>query len=151
MDCFEIWYVTFGRLVLQSLYKWWPWDDIDLFGPLGFGMGKTGKVHLFGAVVLSDMKVQSDSTPMEFKRWRSFCDPGQSSLVRHMSTFSKDFSSKTSLIFHMQPSGKGGKKVYIFGPIHVTKMATMPSMVKALKICYSSTTRWIALKLKLDK
>ena len=31
-------------------------------------MGKTGKVHLFGAVVLSDMKVQSDSTPMEFKR-----------------------------------------------------------------------------------
>ena len=35
------------------------------------------------------------------------------------STFSKDFYSETSepisFEFHMQPSGKGGKKVYIFG------------------------------------
>ena len=28
--------------------------------------------------------------------------------------------------FHMQPSSKGENKVFIFGPGHMTKMATMP-------------------------
>ena len=47
-----------------------------------------------------------------------------------LSTVSKDFSSETtkpiSFKFHMQPSGKMGKKVYIFGWGHMTKMAVMP-------------------------
>ena len=46
------------------------------------------------------------------------------------STFSKDFSSETtgpiSFKFHMQPLDRGGKKVCIFRPGHLTKMATMP-------------------------
>ena len=33
----------------------------------------------------------------------------------------------------MQPPGKGRKKVYIFGPGHMTKMATMPIYGKNLK------------------
>ena len=45
-------------------------------------------------------------------------------------TFSKDFFSKTtrpiSVKFHRQPSGKGRKEVYIFGPGHKTHMATIP-------------------------
>ena len=47
-----------------------------------------------------------------------------------LSTFSKDFSSENtgpiSNKFHMQPLGKGGKKIYIFCPGHITKMATLP-------------------------
>ena len=47
-----------------------------------------------------------------------------------VSTFPEDFSSETtgptSFKFHMQPPGKGGKKVYIFGPGYMTKMATIP-------------------------
>ena len=54
-----------------------------------------------------------------------------------MSTFSKGFFSETtepiSLKFHMQPSSKGGKKVYIFGPGHMTKMAALPVYGKNLK------------------
>ena len=50
-------------------------------------------------------------------------------LILHLSTFSKDFSSETtrtiSFKFHMQPPCKGGKKVYIFGPGHLTKMAVI--------------------------
>ena len=50
--------------------------------------------------------------------------------VRRPSTFSKDFSSETtgpiSIKFHMQPLNRGGKKVYIFRPGHMTKMAAMP-------------------------
>ena len=46
-----------------------------------------------------------------------------------MSTFSKGFFSETtgpiSFKFHMQPSSKGGKKVYIFSPGHMTKMAAL--------------------------
>ena len=43
---FETWHVALGTQALQSLYKWWPWIDLDLFygkvkfGPLCFCMGK---------------------------------------------------------------------------------------------------------------
>ena len=57
--------------------------------------------------------------------------------VRRPSTFSKDFSSETtgpiSIKFHMQPLDRGGKKVYIFRPDHMTKMAAMPIYDKNLK------------------
>ena len=50
--------------------------------------------------------------------------------VRRPSTFSKDFSSETtvpiSIKFHMQALDRGGKKVYIFRPGHMTKMDAMP-------------------------
>ena len=57
------------------------------------------------------------------------------SSVRRPSTFSKDFSSETtgpiSIKFHMQALDRGGKKVCIFRPGHLTKMAAMP--IKTLK------------------
>ena len=59
------------------------------------------------------------------------------SVVCRPSTFSKDFSSETtgpmSIKFHMQPLDRGGKKVYIFHPGHMTKMAAMPIYGKNLK------------------
>ena len=59
------------------------------------------------------------------------------SVVRRPSTFSKDFSSETtgpiSIKFHMQPLDRGGKKIYIFRPGHMTKMAAMPIYGKNLK------------------
>ena len=27
----ETWYVALGARVLPSLFKWWPWVDLDLF------------------------------------------------------------------------------------------------------------------------
>ena len=66
---------------------------------------------------------------MKFWRSRSFDDVGQRSHVSCLSSFSKGFFSETagpfSFKFHMQPSNKGGKKVYLFRPGHLTKMATM--------------------------
>ena len=60
----------------------------------------------------------------------SFSDLGQKS-------FSKDFFPETtrpvSIKFHMQPSGKQGKKAYIFGAGHMTKMAAMPIYDRNLK------------------
>ena len=47
-----------------------------------------------------------------------------------LSTILKDFSSEKtgpiSIKFHMQPLGKGGKKIYIFRLGHITKMAALP-------------------------
>ena len=64
------------------------------------------------------------------------------SSVRRPSIFSKDFSSETtrpiSIKFHMQPLNRGGKKVYIFRPGHMTKMAAMPIYGKNLKKSSSS-------------
>ena len=59
----------------------------------------------------------------------SFGHLAQKSLVSCLSIFSKGFSSKTTQTIlsklHMQPPCKGVKKVYIFGPGHVSKMAAM--------------------------
>ena len=67
------------------------------------------------------------------------------SVVGCPSTSSKDFSSETSgpisTKFHIQPPGNGRKKVYIiFGPRHLTKMATMPIYGKNLKKSCSQKT-----------
>ena len=38
IDDLESWYAAFGTQVLPSLFKWWPWDDNDLFhGKVKFG------------------------------------------------------------------------------------------------------------------
>ena len=54
-----------------------------------------------------------------------------------LSTILKDFSSENtgpiSIKFHMQPLGKGGEKIYIVCPCHITKMATLPIYGKNLK------------------
>ena len=59
-----------------------------------------------------------------------------SSSVRHF-TFSNVFSSETAwpikAKFHVEPPWEGGKKVYINGPGHMTKMAAMPIYGKNLK------------------
>ena len=58
------------------------------------------------------------------------------SVVCPPSTSSKDFSETTgpiSIEFHMQSPDNGGKKVYIFGPGHMTKMVAMPIYRKKLK------------------
>ena len=55
------------------------------------------------------------------------------SIVCQPSTSSKDFSSETTgtipIKFHMQPPDNGGKKLFIFGPGHMTKMATLQCSV----------------------
>ena len=49
----ETWYAASGTQALQSLYKWWPWGDLDLFygkvkfGNLGFSIGKSEKSGFF--------------------------------------------------------------------------------------------------------
>ena len=51
---FETWHEASRNGALQSLYKSWPWDDLDLFyGKVNFGrlciwMGKSGKMSLNG-------------------------------------------------------------------------------------------------------
>ena len=65
-----------------------------------------------------------------------------------LSIFSKDFSEITvpiSISFHMQPPGKEGKKVYIFGPGHMTKMADMPIYGTNLKYFFLQNHRVVCL------
>ena len=59
------------------------------------------------------------------------------SVCRRPSTISNVFSSETTwpieAKFYVQPPWQGGKKVYINGPSHMTKMATMPVYSKNIK------------------
>ena len=59
-----------------------------------------------------------------------------SGVRRRPSTISNVFSSETTwpikAKFYVEPPWQGGKKVYINGPGHMTKMATMPIYSKNL-------------------
>ena len=33
VDCFETWYLAYATWAYHSLFKWWPWVDLDLFTP----------------------------------------------------------------------------------------------------------------------
>ena len=39
----ETWHVALGTQALQSLYKWWPWVDLDLF----YGKVKLGNLYVW--------------------------------------------------------------------------------------------------------
>ena len=103
---------------------------------------KTDFYLFFVAVVLCDMEMYLYSASYEFKRSGTFSDLGQRSLVCCMSTFSKVFFSETTwssqkllgqfqlnLIYSLQEE----RKLYIFGPGHMTKIATMSIYVENLK------------------
>ena len=65
----------------------------------------------------------------------------------YMTTISNIFSTETAwpfkVKFHVVPPWEGGKKLYINGPGHMTKMATVPVYGKNLK--KSSITEMIVL------
>ena len=74
------------------------------------------------------------------------------SVVRRPFTISNIFSSETAwpikAKFYVDPPWEGGKKVYINGLGHMTKMAAMLKNAQNLKkIFFSRTTGPIALKL----
>ena len=52
-DFHETWYVASGTPAHHSLFKWWPWSDLDLFygkvkfGNLGFSIGKSENSGFF--------------------------------------------------------------------------------------------------------
>ena len=63
-DFNETWYVALGTLAHYSLYKSWPWVDLDLlygkvkFGHIGFSMEKSENIGFFsGRFVACDLKV----------------------------------------------------------------------------------------------
>ena len=76
--------------------------------------------------------------------------PSSSSVVRP-STFSNIFSSETAwpikAKFYVEPPWKGGTKVYINGPGHMTKMAAMPIYGKNPSKIFSRTGGPIFTKL----
>ena len=52
-DNLDSFYAALGTRVLPSLFKWWPWDDLDIFygkvkfGPLCFCMEKGKTMDFF--------------------------------------------------------------------------------------------------------
>ena len=60
----ETWHVASGTQALQSLYKWWPWVDLDLFygkvkfGNLGFSIGKSENSGFSWKVVGADILLE---------------------------------------------------------------------------------------------
>ena len=61
-DFHETWYVASGTPAHHSLFKWWPWSDLDLFygkvkfGNLGFSIGKIENCRFFRTFAACDLK-----------------------------------------------------------------------------------------------
>ena len=66
-DDLETWYAASGARVLPSLFKWWPWVDLDLhftarsnLVPYAFVGGKKVKQWIFQKLLSSDLKLATD-------------------------------------------------------------------------------------------
>ena len=59
----ETWSVALGAQVLPSLFKWWPWVDLDLFYgkvnlfPYAFVCEKGKRIDISETIVVYDVKV----------------------------------------------------------------------------------------------
>ena len=134
----ETWHVAFGTQAQQSLHKWWPWVDLDLFygkvnlGHLYFRMGKTviksfngGKLAAKkGLYWLNNTVNEKNLTP------GGLAAPASGLYTCIWPPFSNIFSTETAwpikAKLYVEPPWEGGTKVYINGLGHMTKMATMP-------------------------
>ena len=63
----ETWHVALGTQALQSLCKWWPWVDLDLFYraksnlvPYAFVWEKGKTMDFSEAIVVYDLKLATD-------------------------------------------------------------------------------------------
>ena len=133
-------YAALGTRVLPSMFKWYPWVDLDLKSdlvPYAFVWEKVETINFSGTIVVYDIKIGRWSqlneymNIYEYQRSWSFIDLGPS---HSDSIFSNFFSSLTAMPteakLHMEPPWDGGTKVYSVGPGHLTKIGAMPYMVK---------------------
>ena len=83
----ETWLVALATQALQSLYKWWPWVDLDLcygkvkFGNLGFSIGKSENCWFSRTIATCDLKPTEKMNICVYWRSRSFLDLGPRSLT----------------------------------------------------------------------
>ena len=63
-DDLESWYAALGTQVLPSMFKWWPWNDLDLFYGMVKGVGS--QTCRIGLVNRPKIKVAG-------KKWHSTC------------------------------------------------------------------------------
>ena len=89
-------FYTFHGNPDHSLYKSWPWVDLDLFygkvnvGNMGFSMEKRKTLNFSGGFVVCDLKVGTYIQLIElmksykYSRSRSSLDIGQRSFTGHL-------------------------------------------------------------------
>ena len=70
-DLHETWYAGTGTTVNYSLFKWWPWGELDLFYGkvifyLGFSIGKVKTVDFSEIIAPSDLKEGRSRHLIEF-------------------------------------------------------------------------------------
>ena len=139
-DFHETWYVASGTPAHYSLYKWWPWSDLDLFygkvkfGNLGFSIGKSENSGFFSETIEAcDLKVSWYRQLIDFMKvceyWRSrsFLDLGPRSCTYKNSN--QIFSETTGPFwtkFCMKAFRYKEMKISKHDPGHMTKMAAMP-------------------------
>ena len=138
-DFHETWYVASGTPAHHSLYKWWPWSDLDLFygkvkfGNLCFSIGKVKTVDFSETIAASDLKVSRSIHLIEymkiFEYWRSrsFLDLGPRSCTYKNSNW---IFSETNVPIWPKLCMKAFRymkmKIWWHDAGHMTKMATTP-------------------------
>ena len=90
--------MALGTPAHHSLYKWWPWIDLDLiygkvkFGHIDFSVGKSENCWFFKTFAACDLELTEKMNICEYWRSRSFLDLGPRSFT--YKTFKTCFSHK---------------------------------------------------------
>ena len=144
-DFHETWYLASGTRAHHSLYKSWPWGDLDLFyskvkfGDLGFCMGKSENTGYFD----NRCSLGLETWYMHTTKWAYddiWVNMGQGHYltlaqghwhIKLQTWFSQEPLGRLKSNFMWSLPGIGGMKVYII--IQITCSTVALSMLKMLK------------------
>ena len=110
--CLESWYAALGTGVLPSLFKWWPWVDLDLFySKVAFIWEKGNIMDFFSeTIVVYDIKVgrfiqlNEYMNLYEYQMSRSFNDLHPRSLRFNIfKILCSETARPIEVKFHMEP------------------------------------------------
>ena len=154
----ETWHVALGTQALQSLYKWWPWVDLDLFyrkvklGHLYIWMGKTVTKSFNGGKLAAKDYIDWIILLMKNIWPQGVVCPCLGAIYMYMTTIFKHLLHWNRLANQSQilcgASLGRGNEIYVNGLGHMTKMAVTPIYGKnPSKIFSSGTSGLISTKL----
>ena len=127
----------------------WPWPILrqgQIWSPIHLN-GEVLQSHLMGKTCSKGLNWLNNCVYEKKFTQRGLSAPAPGLYICIWPLFSNIFFSETAwpinAKFHLEPPWEGGKKVYIIGPGHMTKMAAMPIYDKNLQ--KSSPTELIVL------
>ena len=119
----ETWHVALGTQGLRSLFKWWPWVDLDLY----YGKVKLGHLYVWMRKTVIKSFNGGKLAAKDYIDWiillmkniwpQGVVCPCPGAIYLHMTTFSNIFSTESQILCGAS-LGRGSESLYKWSRSH---------------------------------